>query len=96
MQYLFADGELLIVVLDGLLVVSHGRVGVADVLIGAAHASAVLQQPRDVEVRLVQLQRRVVVPHQLVHDAQVAARVTLGTLQCRACIGDTRVRVTEN
>ena len=78
MQCLFADGELLIVVLDGLLVVSHGRVGVADVLIGA-----VLQQTRDVEVRLVQLQRRVVVPHQLVHDAQVAARATLGDLHWR-------------
>ena len=59
MQYLFADGELLLVILDGLLVVSHGRVGVDDVPVGAAHACAVLQQPRDVEVRLVQLQRRV-------------------------------------
>ena len=48
-------------VLDGLLVVAHGAVGVADVAVGAAHAGAVLQQARDVQVRLVQLQRGVVV-----------------------------------
>ena len=70
---LLGDGELLLVVLDSLLVVSHGAVGVADVAEGAAHAGPVIELPADVEVRLVQLQGGVVVSQQLVDDAEVGA-----------------------
>lgn len=71
--HLLADGQLLLVILDGRLVEPGRRVRVSDVPVRPPHPGAVLQVARDRQVRLVQLERGVVLAEQLVDDAEVGA-----------------------
>jgi hypothetical protein len=50
--YFLADGQLLLVQFDGLLVVAHCAVSVAHVAVGAAHSGAVTQRSRNRQMSL--------------------------------------------
>lgn len=65
-------------VLDGLLVVAKGVVGVADVPVGTAHTGPVAEAPGDAEMGLVELESGVVVAQHVIDDAEVATGTALG------------------